>query len=253
MRIAKRATALLLCLVLAAGLLTVAAFADNESFDISYTLDKESYAVGDTVTVTVTLNRKDSSEDYLLYNFQDYVVYDPNLLSYQGGQAASAIFTLSAGVDGKGAVYSANRKFISLRYQYTSVSGTPDARSATLAVATLRFKVLGNCSTAISHGSARETQVWTSHAGTAGETVTGTGVTVIGGTPEQYTLSFDVGAGAEGSVDSITAYAGVLAPIPSGDGLTKSGKTFIGWYDGAKLYYPGDRYYVKGDASFKAC
>ncbi|MCI2058300.1 MAG: S-layer homology domain-containing protein [Oscillibacter sp.] len=218
-------------------------------------IDTDAHLTQDERDRTVTLNRTDSESDYRLYNFQDYVVYDPNLLSYQGGTVGSDIFTLAAGTDDKGAVYSSNRNFLSLRYQFADTSGTvtePAMRPASMTVATLKFKVLDDCRTAVYHGSDSETQVWTSATGTNNETVTGKDTTVNAGTPIRYTLTFNAGNGATGTVSPITAYAGELAAIPSGSGLSKTGKTFSGWYDGAKRYYAGDRYYVSKDVSFTA-
>ena len=128
----------------------MAAAASSPTFRVYCELDKTSYAVNDTVTAKIYVQRTDASDDYALYNFTDRVVFYTVLLAYESGETGPADFRLDSGSNGNGTYWNERCSYISIRYQYLA-SGTPDNRAATLLAATLRFKVKANCQTTLGH------------------------------------------------------------------------------------------------------
>ena len=232
------------------SLLAVGASAAGESFKVSITADNAAPNVGDTVTATVTLNRTDAASDYLLYNFTDYVMFNSDFLTYLGGTANADSFRLESGTSGSGMDYNGAVKFLSLRYQYTSTSGTPASRTSELKVATLRFKVKADCQTELQNNNV---QVWTSPTGNGGETSTYENASITAGTPKYYSVSFSGGTGASGSVAAMNNLpTGTYITLPAASSFSKTGYTFGGWYDGKSIHSAGESFYVTADTAFTA-
>jgi hypothetical protein len=249
MKRSQRILSLILTVVMTASLLAMGASAASPAFRLYYEFDKTKYAVGDTVTARLYVQRTDSSDDYLLYNFTDYVLFNTDFLSYTGGQANAESFRLESGTNNSGMDYSAPLKYLSLRYQFTAVSGKPALRSAKLLVATLNFKVTADCQTELRHAS---TAVWTSQDGNAGESASAEPGTITAGNPDYYSVTFSGGTGAAGTVASMSKVAsGSYIRLPA-NGYTNSGKTFKGWFDGTAIRDAGASYYVTKDTSFTA-
>ena len=242
--------ALLLAAAILSSLLCVPTLAAGApAFRVYCELDKSVYSVGDTITAKVYVQRTDSSDDYALYNFTDHVVFNTDFLTYTGGTAGPSDFRLNAGVGGNGTYWNEKCNYISLRYQYLSGSGTPAVRTNTLLAATLSFKVTADCQTALQHDSV---QVWTTPAGSGGESAVGEDAAITAGTPEFCSVTFSGGTGAAGTVAGMSKIpAGTYVILPA-NGFSKSGKTFGGWYDGRTIRSAGSSFYVTADTAFTA-
>jgi hypothetical protein len=243
----KRLSAILLAAVMLASLLAVGAAAAAPAFKLYYVFDKSSYNVGDSATVNLYLERTDTTGDYELFDFTDYITFNTTYLQYTGGTAGPGDFRLDAGTGGGGTQYTGNMYSVSLRYQTTSLSAPK--RTAKLLAATMTFKVLADCETSLTH---RNVEVWTTLNGSGGESVTAEPGTVTAGTPDYFNISFTGGTGASGSVAPIAKVpAGSYIKLPT-NGYTNSGKTFKGWFDGSTIRAAGASYYVTSNVSFTA-
>ena len=247
-KIGKLFAVLLTAAMLLSLLSVMAAAASSPTFRVYCELDKTSYAVNDTVTAKIYVQRTDASDDYALYNFTDRVVFYTVLLAYESGETGPADFRLDSGSNGNGTYWNERCSYISIRYQYLA-SGTPDNRAATLLAATLRFKVKANCQTTLGHD---HVQVWTTPSGTAGETAASESATITAGTPKYCSLTFSGGSGATGSAAGMSRIpSGSYVTLPS-NSFAKTGKTFGGWYDGKSICPAGTNYYVTSDTAFTA-
>jgi hypothetical protein len=243
----KRLFAMLLAAVMLMSLLAVGAAAAAPTFKLYYEFDKSSYKVGDTATVSLYLERTDSTDDYILFDFTDYVTFNTEFLQYTGGTTGPDDFRLAEGISGSGTQYSGSLYSVAVRYQTTSL--TAPKRTAKLLAATMTFKVLADCETSLTH---REVQVWTTLNGNGGESVSAEPGTIIAGTPKYYSVTFSGGTGAAGTVASMSKVAsGSYIRLPA-NGYTNSGKTFKGWFDGTAIRDAGASYYVTKDTSFTA-
>ena len=238
---------LLLSAVMLLSLLSVTASAAAPSFRVYFETDKTSYSVGDTVTAKLYVQRTDATDDYVLYNFTDYVVFNSSFLTYLGGEAGPSDFRLESGASGGGMEYNDLLKFVSVRFQSTDPKGTPASRASTLLAATLRFKATADCQTLLQH---KNVEVWTSRTG--GGTVSTEDATITAGTPKYCYATYSGGVGATGSVAGMSKIpSGSYITLPA-NGYTNSGKTFKGWFDGTAIRDAGASYYVTKDTSFTA-
>lgn len=136
----KRFLSSLLLLLILVTTLVLPAYAADESRSFSFDLSidggsEKSAVVGDVLTVTFTLRRTDSAEDYPMYAMQNEILYDPAFFELvEGGtMTASGIETQDLGLrDGSQALY----------MNFVSLTGNDTWKAQTL-VGSFQLKVIG--------------------------------------------------------------------------------------------------------------
>ena len=232
----KKMTFLLALLLSLQLLCPVRASAAGETFHLYYETDKTVCQVGETVTLTVHLDRTDSSSAHNLYTFQDYVLFDHMYLQYVGCDSHAA----GIRVPDVSTQLSPWQSRVSVIYYYTS-SGTPDARDAKLTVATLRFKALAPVHRiTFSH---MDSKVQTYGLTDAALTTDNAALTIGDPNAQTYTVSFSGGGSDGGSAPAAISEkaAGDVFRVPE-NAYTRRGYTFTGWSDGTTVYQPQATY-----------
>lgn len=209
-------------LVLVTTLVAPAYAADESrsfSFDLSIDGGSEKTAVvGDVLTVTFTLRRTDSAEDYSMYAMQNEILYDPAFFELvEGGtMTASGIEIQDLGLrDGSHALY----------MNFVSLAGSDTWKAQTL-VGSFRLKVIGtdgssairssNCFVATRDGQSH-------YAATQTDAV----VSLSGG----CLVRFETNGGRRVPDQTVTLGGKVKKP----DDPTKEGFYLEGWYSDMDL------------------
>ena len=156
----KRCCCFLILLLSVMWLVPVQAFAGQAGFRIYAASDKNAYDVGDTVEVTLWLERTDADEAYRIYNFEDWLVYNKNALEFIECAALADGFRVADAL-----AYNDGFDRLAFRYQLTSPDAEPLLVRPQLAVAGLRFRALQSAQTAFFHDAA---SVWTQADGSGG-------------------------------------------------------------------------------------
>ena len=215
-------SSILMLLVLVTTLVAPAYAADESrsfSFDLSIDGGSEKTAVvGDVLTVTFTLRRTDSAEDYSMYAMQNEILYDPAFFELvEGGtMTASGIEIQDLGLrDGSHALY----------MNFVSLAGSDTWKAQTL-VGSFRLKVIGtdgssairssNCFVATRDGQSH-------YAATQTDAV----VSLSGG----CLVRFETNGGRRVPDQTVTLGGKVKKP----DDPTKEGFYLEGWYSDMDL------------------
>lgn len=215
-------SSILMLLVLVTTLVAPAYAADESrsfSFDLSIDGGSEKTAVvGDVLTVTFTLRRTDSAEDYSMYAMQNEILYDPAFFELvEGGtMTVSGIETQDLGLrDGSHALY----------MNFVSLAGSDTWKAQTL-VGSFRLKVIGtdgssairssNCFVATRDGQSH-------YAATQTDAV----VSLSGG----CLVRFETNGGSRVPDQTVTLGGKVKKP----DDPTKEGFYLEGWYSDMDL------------------
>ena len=202
---------------------------------IYYTFDKESYLVGDTVTVTLHLDRIDGITDsYNLQSLETAVLFHATYLRYTG------TVSVAAGIRIGDDSFSYNQYYDQIPVTFNALNAASE-RSAALEVAVFSFEALAN----VSDGTLfhKTPTVYTSMTeACAVEKINGT---YIIGDPEaeKFEVSFSGGIGSEGTapVFDAEAAAGESLILPANPYTMENGR-FVGWSDGTDTYNAGDTY-----------
>ena len=247
-RTVKRCIIVLLGLIIGLALLSPAVYAatdSSRSYNFQLTVNggyTATVAVGDEITLEVVLERTDGgkSGSYAMYSMQDEIIYDStyfSLVESSKSVAGGYDFNVSTMDDGI-------RKRVILSRLETSSDGvdTPDR----LTIASFNLKTLQPVQ-GISIIS-KDYKVNSKSADTYITTANDVSVTITGGGPVTYAITFKGGPGATGMAPTMASKAaGESFTLPANT-FTREGYTFAGWSDGTKTYAAGATYTMPAHA-----
>lgn len=247
-RTVKRCIIVLLGLIIGLALLSPAVYAatdSSRSYNFQLTVNggyTATVAVGDEITLEVVLERTDGgkSGSYAMYSMQDEIIYDStyfSLVESSKSVAGGYDFNVSTMDDGI-------RKRVILSRLETSSDGvdTPDR----LTIASFNLKTLQPVQ-GISIIS-KDYKVNSKSADTYITTANDVSVTITGGGPVTYAITFKGGPGATGMPPTMASKAaGESFTLPANT-FTREGYTFAGWSDGTKTYAAGATYTMPAHA-----
>lgn len=218
----KKVFTLLLFILLLWALALPALAADGEpEFRFALSVNGRTVAEvepGDVITVSLVLERTDSSEPYTLYAMQDELRYDSSFLELISGSLLTAPGIVTTDISVQGAYREFYMNYVSLQggevwQPYTSVGS-------------VQFRVIGT------RGISRLTNMDAMVSGSSsGENRSVTWQDVSIAIVGDCTVRFETNGG--GSMDDITVRCG--HPIPRPEEPVRKGYRFGGWYRDEEL------------------
>ncbi len=242
-KIGKRLLAALLCLCMVCALVP-AAFAADATYSISYELDKESYAVGDTITAKLVLDQHGVTGGFELYSFTVDVGFKPMYLSYEGGTLSMSEFH----IDKEASYWNVN--YDKFRVTWHGLSSHITCQDHTV-IATLKFKALKEIAETPLKSFLPSIGVKAGYSGAPDEYPDGK-ITIGNPAAETYKISFN-GNGGTGTDPVIQPMAEKNQFVLPANPYTREHFSFQGWSDGEKTYQPGATYTMPAkDVTFTA-
>ena len=135
---------LTLTVALLLGVLPAASAAGDMTYALVLSASDTSANVGDTITVSLALNRTDENADYLLYSMQDEIRYDNRYFELVDGSVSKAFPTLDVSM--RSMSDGIHEKVI---VSYIDYSGNGKTMNGALTMCTFDLKVLASGTSAI--------------------------------------------------------------------------------------------------------
>ena len=243
-KIAKRLMAMLLMLGMICAMAPIALAADEPTapYKFGYEFDKSSYAVGDIVTVTLTVDQLGATGGFDLYSFNDQVGFVKDYLEFQENSGVAKITALKINTHSEFYAQGGYEDvMVNVHYAGSFIHFDEDH----VEIATLQFKALKDiASTSLYHFNS---QIETEKTNTSMKPAEKPVSTITIGNPAAptYAVSFDANGGtgtAPVVEDTAEGNTFILPPNP----YTYDNHTFTGWKCDAdgKIYKAGEDTYT---------